>query len=141
MKLRTLITLAVLGCASLSMTALGQAKAHKVLFSVTSPDEKEWGLVIGNIRNLVAGLGEDTVDVEVVAFGPGLSLVVKGSPLEAELQALEGKHVKFVACQNAMRARKVTADDLQAGVGQVPAGIIEVVTKQEQGWTYVKGGY
>jgi intracellular sulfur oxidation DsrE/DsrF family protein len=26
------------------------------------------------------------------------------------------------------------------GVGMVPAGIVEVVTKQEQGWTYIKAG-
>ena len=115
MNLRTLITLAVLGCVSLSTTALAQAKAHKVLFAVTSPEEKEWGLTMGNIRNLVAGLGEDNVDVEVVAFGPGLSLVVKGSPVEADIQALEAKHVKFVACQNAMRARKVDGRGSSAG--------------------------
>jgi len=48
--------------------------------------------------------------------------------------------VKFVACQNSMRMQKVELKDLLAGVTPVPAGIIEVVTKQEQGWAYIKGG-
>jgi intracellular sulfur oxidation DsrE/DsrF family protein len=39
-----------------------------------------------------------------------------------------------------MRAQHVTVADLLEGVGTVPAGIVEVVTKQEQGWTYIKAG-
>jgi intracellular sulfur oxidation DsrE/DsrF family protein len=39
-----------------------------------------------------------------------------------------------------MRMQHVEAKDLLPGVGMVPAGIVEVVTKQEQGWTYIKAG-
>ena len=117
-----------------------QAKAHKVVFGVTSADEGDWSLTVGNIRNLLAGLKPDGVDVEVVGYGPGLRMIKNGSTVAEEIATLSGQGVKFVACQNAMRASHTEAKDLLPGVGQVPAGIVEVVTKQEQGWTYIKGG-
>jgi len=119
---------------------LATGKTHHVVFGVTSGDEKDWELTLGNIRNLISGLKPDPVEVEVVAYGPGLSLVKVGSSSAAGIAALVEKGVKFVACQNAMRFQHVEAKDLLPGVGQVPAGIIEVVTKQEQGWAYIKGG-
>jgi intracellular sulfur oxidation DsrE/DsrF family protein len=39
-----------------------------------------------------------------------------------------------------MRARKVTKADLLDNMGTVPSGVVEVVKKQEAGWTYVKAG-
>jgi intracellular sulfur oxidation DsrE/DsrF family protein len=142
MKLRNILAFLVLGCTflSLPLSASAQAKAHRVLFAVTSPDEADWHLAMGNMRNLISGLAPETVEIEVVAFGPGLSIVKKGSIVETEIKALQAKNVKFVACQNAMRAQHVTVEDLLQDVGTVPAGIVEVVTKQEQGWTYIKAG-
>jgi intracellular sulfur oxidation DsrE/DsrF family protein len=119
---------------------LAQAKKHHVLFAMTSADESDWHLAMGNIRNLLTGLGQDNTEVEVVAFGPGLHMVRKPSVVEEDIKALEARGVKFVACENAMRAQKVTVADLLDGTGTVPAGIVEVVTKQEQGWTYIKAG-
>jgi intracellular sulfur oxidation DsrE/DsrF family protein len=115
-------------------------KAHHVLFAVTSGDEADWNLSLGNIRNLLKGLAPDVVEVEVVAFGPRLKLVKKGSSAEADIKALVEMHVRFVACENSMRMQKVTVADLIEGVGTVPSGIVEVVKKQELGWSYVKGG-
>ncbi|ADW69687.1 DsrE family protein [Granulicella tundricola] len=115
-------------------------KPHHVLVAVTSGDEADWNLALGNIRNLLKGLAPDQVDVEVVAFGGGIMLVAKPSTADADIQALMAKHVRFVACQNSMHARKLTEADLVTGVGTVPAGIVETVLKQEQGWTYIKGG-
>ena len=119
---------------------LATGKTHHVVFGVTSNDEKDWELTLGNIRNLISGLKPDPVEVEVVAYAGGLSMVKVGSTAAVGIAALEEKGVRFVACQNAMRFQHVEAKDLLPGVGQVPAGIIEVVTRQEQGWAYIKGG-
>ncbi len=123
-----------------SSLARAQSKVHRVLFAVTSADEADWRLTMGNIRNLIAGMAPEAVEVEVVAYGPGLALVRKPSSVDAEIQALQTKHVRFVACENSMHMQHVTAADLVDGVGSVPSGIIEVVKKQEQGWSYIKAG-
>lgn len=121
--------------------SMANGKAHHIVFAVTSNDPIDWNMTLGNIRNLVAQLKPDSVEVEVVAYAQGLSLVKNGSVVAAEIATLQEKSgVKFVACQNAMRFQHVEAKDLLPGVGQVPAGIIEVVLKQEQGWAYIKGG-
>ncbi len=117
-----------------------QTKEHHIVFAVTSGDEADWHLALGNIRNLLKGFPGETVDVEVIAFGPGLSMVRKPSTVDADIQALEADHVVFVACENSMRARGVTKADLVDGLGTVPSGIVELVKKQEAGWVYVKGG-
>ncbi len=39
-----------------------------------------------------------------------------------------------------MRAHNLTQADLVPGAEIVPAGIAEVVRKQEAGWTYIKAG-
>lgn len=116
------------------------AKAHRVVFAVTSADETDWKLMLGNIRNLLAGLPPNSTDVEVVAYGPGLALVRKPSSANAEIQDLEAMHVRFVACENSMRMQHVTAEELVQGVQTVPSGVTEVVLKQELGWSYIKAG-
>lgn len=136
----TMLACCVALAAKAQTPAVAPAKVHHVLFAVTSSDEADWGLTIGNIRNLIADLQPDTVEIEVVAYGPGLKMVLKTSADAAAIQALQSPHVRFVACQNAMRHQNVTEADLLPGVGQVPAGIGEVVRKQEQGWVYIKGG-
>jgi uncharacterized protein len=115
-------------------------KPHKVLFAVTSGDEADWNLALGNIRNLLAGLKPDPVEVEVVAFGGGIVLVKGDSSVAADIAKLQADGVKFVACQNSMHARHLEVKDLLPNVPPVPSGIVEVVTKQEQGWIYIKGG-
>lgn len=46
--------------------------------------------------------------------------------------------VKVVACENSMSVFKVAKADMHAGVGYVPAGIIELTRKQQEGWAYVR---
>lgn len=117
-----------------------QAKAHRVLFAMTSPDEADWQLTLNNIRNLISGMAPETVEIEVVAYGPGLAFVKRSRADAAEIQKLESPHMRFVACGNAMRKQHLEASDLVARSEVVPAGIVEVVRKQEQGWTYIKAG-
>jgi intracellular sulfur oxidation DsrE/DsrF family protein len=140
MKRRNFLILAACVVLCLSRGSFAQGKTHHVVFAVTSGDEADWKMTMGNIRNLTEGLKPDATEVEVVAYSQGLNLVKQGSALAAEITALQEKHVRFVACQNSMRMQHVEAKDLLPGVESVPSGIVEVVTKQEQGWSYIKAG-
>ncbi len=115
-------------------------KTHRVVFALTSGDEADWQLTLNNVRNLISGLAPATVDIEIVAYGPGIAFLKKDGPDAAEVHKLESPHVHLLACGNAMRKEHLEAADLVPGVEVVPAGIVEVVTKQEQGWTYIKAG-
>ena len=118
--------------------ARAQQKAHRVLFALTSADSIDWHLTLGNIANLLKGMPD--AEIELVAYGGGINFVKKGSAAEADIKHLEEEHVQFVACHNSMVFNHLTAADLVEGVGVVPSGIVEVVTRQEQGWSYIKAG-
>jgi len=138
---RTIVVSALILCSlAFSTSALAQAKTHHVIFALTSGDEADWNLTLGNMRNLLTGFGTDPYEVELVAFGPGIVVLRSTSSVAADIQALQAKHVHFMACENSMRKQHLTVADLITGVQPVPAGIIELVTKQEQGWIYIKGG-
>jgi len=126
------------GHAAAQASAPAASQHHRVLFALTSPEEADWNLTLGNIRNLLKLLPD--AEVEVVAYGPGIMMVAKTSSVAEQIHSLQTPHIRFVACENAMRARKLTVADLIDGVTPVPAGIVEVVTKQEEGWTYIKAG-
>lgn len=113
--------------------------ADKAVFQVTENDEAKWNLVLNNVRNLQRGT-EDSggVDVEIVAFGPGIQLLKAGSPLASRVSEAVGNKVKVVACQNTMAAIKLTEADMLADIGYVPAGVVEVMRKQEQGYAYIR---
>ena len=124
----------------LTHAALAQEKRHRIVFAMTSPEEADWRLTIGNIRNLLSAYPPNTADVEVVTYGPGLNMVKKGSPVEADVASLQLAHVRFVACEHTMQAQHVTLAELLKGLETVPSGVVEVVTRQEQGWSYIKAG-
>jgi intracellular sulfur oxidation DsrE/DsrF family protein len=132
----SLVVLAMSGAAPLS----AQGKVHRVLFAVTSTDAAGWAMTLGNIRNLIAGFPGETVEVEVVAYGPGIGFVKNDATVTKQVKDMESDHVHFMACQNSMNAQHLTAADLTPGVVVVPAGIVEVVKKHEDGWMYVKAG-
>jgi intracellular sulfur oxidation DsrE/DsrF family protein len=141
MKLRNLLLLFL--AFTFGLAASGQttpAKTHHVVFAVTSGDVIDWQMTLGNARNLIAGLKPEPVEVEIVSYSAGIMMIKGDSAVAADIAALQAQGVKFVACQNAMRFHKLELKDLLPGVTPVPAGIVEVVTKQEQGWTYIKGG-
>jgi intracellular sulfur oxidation DsrE/DsrF family protein len=54
---------------------------------------------------------------------------------------MENKNVQFEVCAQAMRNHHIDRDELLPGVGTVPDGIYEIITKQRQGWGYIKAGH
>jgi intracellular sulfur oxidation DsrE/DsrF family protein len=48
--------------------------------------------------------------------------------------------VVFNACEFSIKERKVDRSKIISVSGFVPAGIVEIVSRQEQGWSYIKAG-
>jgi intracellular sulfur oxidation DsrE/DsrF family protein len=82
-----------------------------------------------------------TTQIEVVCHGPGLDmLVVSKSIVSEKINHFSEKGVVFNACEFSMKERKVEKEAIIKSAGYVNAGIIEIVSKQEQGWSYIKAG-
>jgi intracellular sulfur oxidation DsrE/DsrF family protein len=133
-----------LGTAAIGATLLpaawGQAKsgANKVVFQVTDGDAARWNMVLNNVRNLQTELAADPPEVEVVVYGPAVAMLKAGSPAAERVAETLKNGVKVVACQNTMKNMKLVPEDMLPDIGYVPAGVVEVVRKQQQGWVYVR---
>ena len=114
---------------------------HKIVFQVSSGDEVTQQLVLNNAVNIRKHYGPDNVDVIVVAYGPGLSIMTKKSKEAARVKSLASEGITFDACNNTMKAiEKKTGHVpvLTEGVKIVPAGIARIVELQEKGYSYIR---
>ncbi|HKP31829.1 MAG TPA: DsrE family protein [Chitinophagaceae bacterium] len=123
----------LLACTS----AFSQAN-YKVVFDLTSKDSLDHQAVIRWVNEVVKA--EPTAQVEVVMYAKGTSLVTKGkSTMESEVIRLaQNKNVAFKVCEVAMKNQGLDKSQLLPGVQTVPDGIYEIISKQREGWGYIK---
>ena len=126
-------------------TVLLPAQAHaqkserqKVVFQVSDNDPAKWTLALNNAGNVQADLGKDNVDVEIVAYGPGLNMLKADSKVAGRLAQAMDKSVGLMACENTMRNTKTTKADMYAGISYVDAGVVHIMKRQREGWAYVR---
>lgn len=112
-----------------------------ILLQISQAIPARWNLVLNNAQNLMNYLGQQHVQIVVVAFGPGLKMYFKNSPVAARIQSLNAEGVEFDACDNTykqmtkMMGRKPSL--VNAAV-LVPAGIVRIVQLERDGFSYVK---
>jgi intracellular sulfur oxidation DsrE/DsrF family protein len=111
---------------------------HKVIFQVSDDDPKKWALTFNNVENIQKDFGKENVDIEVVAYGPGIGMLKLDSSVATRIRNAVESHVKVVACQNTMHAQHLEKQDMLSDVSYVPSGVIELIKKQEDGYAYLK---
>jgi intracellular sulfur oxidation DsrE/DsrF family protein len=114
------------------------SKPHKVVFQVSDADPMKWNLALNNAKNVQADLGKDNVAVEIVAYGPGIGMLKMDSVTGPRIAEAMGNGVEVVACENTMRNMKLSRDDMLPKIGYVGAGVVELMTRQQQGWAYIR---
>jgi len=119
---------------------MGDAE-HKVVIQVSTDDSRTRAIALNNAVNLQKHYGMDNVEVEVVAYGPGLSMLIASDPHAQRVSSLAKQGITFSACANTMK--RIEQKDgkpvvLTAGVGVVPAGVARVSELQEQGYSYIR---
>ena len=119
-------------------TAARPAKKHKVIFQVSDADPGKWNLALNNARNVQQDLGEKNVEIEIVAYGPGIGMLKMDSTTGNRVSEAMAAGVKVVACENTMHAQKLGKDDMLSGISYVGAGVVELMEKQQLGWSYIR---
>jgi intracellular sulfur oxidation DsrE/DsrF family protein len=111
---------------------------YRVVFDLTSKDSIDQKNVMRWVNEI--SKANPNAKLEVVLYGQALDLVVKDkSPAEAMITNLESnKNVSFKVCEIAMKAHNIDKAQLIPGVGTVPDGIYEIISKQREGWGYIK---
>jgi len=104
-----------------------------------SESKEQWGTLIRHVNNMREALEKDGgSEVEVVFFGAGLNMLRNtNTEYEERLKKLSESGVTLSACQNAMKALKVTTEDLFPFAGQVDSGVAQLARRQTAGWAYI----
>jgi uncharacterized protein len=122
----------------LPVLTMAQTAAYKVIFDITSGDTAAHKTVIRQIR----GISQSRPDaqLEVAIYSDALGMVMKDKSIIADaIQELSSnKKASFKVCAATMKRNNVDKSQLIAGVDVVPDAIFEIVTKQHEGWGYIK---
>ncbi|WP_455365588.1 DsrE family protein, partial [Kaarinaea lacus] len=130
--------------ASLTVQAAEEAKAFadkKVVLQISDPNPFKQTLVLNVANNLIKHYGPDKVDIEIVAFGPGLRLLLDGNANEGRIQGLSANGVRFAACNNTLtNMTKLLGEKpkLNSHAKVVDAGVVRVIDLTSEGYTLVK---
>jgi len=118
-----------------------QKKQHKIVFQFTNAnDTLQQKAFTKQLQNITAHW--PNAKIEVVVYNNGIDyLMISKSKYIETIKELNTKGVVFLVCENTMAQRKITKEELLPEANTVPAGIAEIVEKQEKGWSYIKGGF
>jgi intracellular sulfur oxidation DsrE/DsrF family protein len=119
-----------------------------LLIHVDQNDPAVMNLALNNATNVIEyyrAKGED-VDVDIVAYGPGLHMLrADTSPVQDRIKQLKGtafpSKVQFSACGNTkenMEKKEGHSVAVLSDATVVPSGVVQLMEKQEKGWSYVR---
>lgn len=136
-----LLLIAACGVAQAQADEKPFAEAHIVL-QLSDGDPEVQARVISVASNLVKHYGgPDFVDLEIVAFGPGLSLLFPGNPQQERITSLMASDVRFVSCLNTVETieRKTgKRPELVDGTMPVQTGVAHLVERATEGYVVIR---
>lgn len=140
------LTAALLLSAAMAGGVMAEGKVHYVAVHVDQNDPRVINMALNNVVNLTQYYESqgDTVEVELVAYGPGLHMFIPGKSPVADrisVMALEMENLTFAACGNTHRKMSEKAGveiELMDEAGIVPSGVVRLIELQENGYAYVR---
>lgn len=110
-------------------------KSYKALFILDDSSPQKMHMILHNIENSLDDPRlNGKLQVELIAFGPGVKLYLKSSHMDTLLLPLVKRGVIFAECENTMRNAKLSKDQLWPFVSYVPSGNGEIIIRESQGW-------
>ncbi|WP_029134720.1 DsrE family protein [Sedimenticola selenatireducens] len=114
---------------------------HKVVIQVSTDDPRTQTIALNNAVNLQKALGQDNVQIEIIAYGPGLGMLTSNSKEGQRITSLAMQDIQFSACGNTMIGIEKKTGKMPAlleGVTVVEAGVLRLMELQERGYAYVR---
>ncbi len=139
--LQSLVVIAVIASFPISAVTADESKQHKLVIQVSTDDVRTQNIAMNNAVNLQKAVGMDNIDIEIVAYGPGLSMLSGKSPASDRVPSLAMQDITFSACGNTMKKMEEKSGkpvQLVEGVKVVQAGVLRIMELQEQGYSYVR---
>ena len=141
--IKTIMLLLFLTLASNLYAATGDKPfaEQKVVLQISDADPTKQTLVLNVATNLIKAYGPDKVDVEIVAFGPGLRLMFADNHNSGRINGLTENGVRFAACSNTIKSvsKKLgETPELNSHATQVKAGVVRIIDLVNEGYILIK---
>ncbi len=143
-KILSMLLVMIAMSASYQLQASEESKPfaeERIVLQISDPNPIKQTLVLNVASNLIKAYGQDKVDVEIVAFGPGLRLMFKDNVNSGRIQGLTSSGVKFAACGNTIAGvtKKLGhAPEMNSFAVTVSAGVVRIIDIQNQGFKLIK---
>jgi uncharacterized protein len=139
--------------AALALLAAGSAlagdKPHRLALQISDDSPDKMNTVLGNATNAARYYSEkgEQIEIRVVAYAGGLNMLrTDKSPVLDRLKSVSESvpDITFEACNNTIEnmakreGKKWSEIPLVAGAKVVPAGVVELLELNEQGWTIIR---
>lgn len=113
---------------------------RQVVFHVDWEQPERLLMALENTKNLFKEIPPQQCSVNMVANGKAVNLFRKDKAAKYanEMEDLHKLGVRFKACRNAMNKNNIRKEDLLEICDVVPAGILELIDLQRQGFAYIK---
>jgi hypothetical protein len=118
--------------------ATADLKSYKALYILNDSAEKKMKSVLRNITNALNDPRlKGKLQVELVAFGDGVEIFKKSNHYDTLLLALQKRGAILAQCENTIRERKISKDELWPFISYVPSGNGEIIIRQHEGWAII----
>ena len=142
------LAIAVLLSLAFASPRLAEGKTHRIAIQVDQNDPQVMNLALNNATNIIEAYRarNESVDVEIVAYGPGLHMLRSDtSPVQDRIKHLKdsvapGK-IEFSACNNTKKAMEKAEGHPISIIPEatiVPSGAVRLMELEEQGWSYIR---
>lgn len=113
-----------------------------ILLQLSDQDPLKQDAVLDIANNLIKHYGSpDLVDIEIVAFGPGMRLLLAGNKREVRISSLVESGVRFIGCMNTidtMERKTGKRPELNEHTIPVQTGVAYIVEKVTEGYVLVR---
>jgi uncharacterized protein len=139
MRISSLILFFVFAVWQSTMAQTVSDTHHRIVFQLTDGQADTHVKFLRQLNNILEAA--PNAQLLVVTHGMGVDLLKhENNQLEKELSKLKESGVQFVVCENTMKQRNLQKSYFLGLASYVPSAILEIVMRQEQGWTYIKAG-
>ncbi|MFO7593049.1 MAG: DsrE family protein [Pseudomonadota bacterium] len=115
---------------------------HKVVLQISDKDPFKQTLVLNVANNIVKAYGADNVDIQVVAFGPGIPLLFADNDNKSRIQSLvDSAGVEFHACKNTIaniERKRGKRPAINPAASTDSAGVTRILALRKEGYELIK---
>ena len=114
---------------------------HKIVLQLSDGDARKQALVLSVANNLLKAYDPDKIALEVVAFGPGIELLLAGSERRKQVESLIAQGARFDICLNTVdtiERETGKRPEFSPGATPVQVGVAQILFLAENGYTVVR---